>query len=199
LNDEWLQAEAYFCLSHETSPDMPFVIPVRIDDCKPPPLLQPRAVNFHDTDFDEALNRLTSVLPKFNRLFVVMPLRDERVKNLYNLVFTRIADDFGYDLVRVDKIHTSGIISTEILESIKRSALVIADLTGNRPNCYYEAGFADALGKDLVLTTHVESTPEFDLAGRRFIKWSDEGDLLKQLSEWLNASKITRSVSKRID
>lgn len=57
--------------------------------------------------------------------------------------------------VRVDKEEFSGDIVEEIKRLISSSAAVIVDLSENRPNVLYEAGFAHALKKPVV---HLSST-----------------------------------------
>ena len=57
------------------------------------------------------------------------------------------------------------------------------DLTGERPNCYYEAGYARGLDKRIVLSVRKDSRIHFDLAGFRFIIWADGAELAKQLRE----------------
>ena len=58
---------------------------------------------------------------------------------------------------------------------------MIADLTGAKPNCYYEAGYAHGLQKEVIFTIRRPEKPHFDLAGRRFIMWETEDDLRVQL------------------
>ncbi|WP_445279904.1 hypothetical protein [Streptomyces sp. DSM 118148] len=42
-----------------------------------------------------------------------------------------------------------------VVDEIKRAALVIADLSLERPSCYYELGLAQALGAQVVLIARV--------------------------------------------
>ena len=92
---------------------------------------------------------------------------------------------FGLNCIRVDEIPDSGKISDQILEKIAESKYVVADLSGARPNCYYEAGFAHALGKEIILSIRDGEDAHFDLQGHRFIKWKTESDYKRQLSKRL--------------
>lgn len=51
-------------------------------------------------------------------------------------------------------------------------------LTGERPNCYFEAGYAHALRKQLILTIRKGEKVHFNLAERRFIEWATGKELL---------------------
>jgi hypothetical protein len=56
-------------------------------------------------------------------------------------------------------------------------------LSGERPNCYYETGFAHALGKEIILPINTKDKIHFDLSGHRFIQWETESDLRKGLKK----------------
>lgn len=51
---------------------------------------------------------------------------------------------------RVDREPADNRIDDEIIAQIRRSRCLIADVTGERPSVYYEAGFAQALGIPVV-------------------------------------------------
>jgi nucleoside 2-deoxyribosyltransferase len=112
-----------------------------------------------------------------------MKFGDEELDSAYDGVIEPIISDNGLTAIRVDKIRDSGKINDQILENIAKSKFIISDLTGERPNCYYETGFAHALGKELILTIKEKEKIHFDLAGYRFIIWKTESDLRKKLKE----------------
>jgi hypothetical protein len=118
-----------------------------------------------------------------NQVFVIMKFGDEELDSAYDGVIEPIISDNGLTAIRVDKIRDSGKINDQILENIAKSKFIISDLTGERPNCYYETGFAHALGKELILTIKEKEKIHFDLAGYRFIIWKTESDLRKKLKE----------------
>jgi nucleoside 2-deoxyribosyltransferase len=53
----------------------------------------------------------------------------------------------------------------------------VADLTGERPNSYYETGFAHALGKPVILLAQTGTSRHFDIAGYQWHYWNTSEDL----------------------
>lgn len=121
------------------------------------------------------------------QVFIIMKFGDEELDSAYEGVIEPIVNEFGLTAIRVDKIQDSGKINDQILENIAKSKFIISDLTGERPNCYYETGFAHALGKELILTIREKEKIHFDLAGHRFITWKTEADLRRKLKERINS------------
>ena len=129
-----------------------------------------------------------ALTPPENKLFVVMKFGDAALDSAYEGVYKPEGLKAGYgQVVRVDEIQDSGNISQQIVENIATSRLIIADLSGERPNCYYEAGFAQALGKPIIFTVRESDKIHFDLAAYRFIVWDTESSLRRKLGERLAA------------
>jgi hypothetical protein len=128
-----------------------------------------------------------SLLPTLNQIFVIMKLGDTELDSAYEGVIAPLGKEFGYKVVRIDQIQDSGNITQQILENIAQSRLVLAELSGERPNCYYEAGFAHALGKEMIFASQHKYEIHFDLAGYRFIRWRTEADYRHQLRERLTS------------
>lgn len=116
-----------------------------------------------------------------NQVFVIMKFGDKSLDSAFEGVIEPLCQEFGLEVIRVDKIQDSGKISDQILDLISESRFILSDLTGSRPNCYYETGFAHALGKEIILTCNKEETIHFDLSGYRFIIWDTESDFRRQL------------------
>jgi hypothetical protein len=123
-------------------------------------------------------------VPK-NQAFVVMKFEDKKLDSAYEGVIKPVFKKFGIDVIRVDELEDSGKISDQILELISESRFVLCELTGSRPNCYYETGFAHALGKELILACHTNDKIHFDLSGYRFITWETENEYRKKLTSRL--------------
>jgi len=99
--------------------------------------------------------------------FVVMQFTEE-----YNALFSEVirptCEEFGYTVVRADEFYNSGLIIDDITRSIRECAVVIADITPNNLNVYYEVGFAHGIGKPTILLSDRkrEKLP-FDISGFR--------------------------------
>jgi nucleoside 2-deoxyribosyltransferase len=70
----------------------------------------------------------------------------------------------------------------DILRSIHEADYIIADLTEQNPNVYYELGLAHATGKPIILITQNIGKLPFDLRHQRVIEYSDTAAGAAQLS-----------------
>jgi len=73
------------------------------------------------------------------------------------------------------------MIVEKIHREIESCGFVIADLTNERPNVYYEVGYARGLGKPVILTVGKGENVHFDIAGQSRITWDGYVNLLNQL------------------
>ena len=69
----------------------------------------------------------------------------------------------GINAERVDEPQSNERITDRILESIRKAEYVIVDLTGSRPNVFYEAGYAQGIGKIPIYIARQGTHLEFDL------------------------------------
>lgn len=102
------------------------------------------------------------------KVFVVMPIQGEkhgdqeqqRIYREYDERFETIeavVSEAGGVAIRIDKEHPLEDLVGRIKKEIRASVFVIADLTDERPSCYFEAGYAEALGRPVIYVSSKQS------------------------------------------
>ena len=101
------------------------------------------------------------------KVFVIMQFTDA-YNELYKDVIKPVCEKFGYICIRADEFYQNSLILNDIIESLKQSSVIIADITPDNPNVFYEVGFAHALNKPTILLSDKkrEKLP-FDVSGFR--------------------------------
>ncbi len=93
-----------------------------------------------------------------NQLFVTMPF-DPELNAFFKKVVKPAARAAGHDPVRIDRRPPEGYITKAILSTIRRAVLVLVDLTLERPNCYFEAGYARGAFRRVIFTCRADHDP----------------------------------------
>jgi hypothetical protein len=94
---------------------------------------------------------------------------------------------------RVEKDAAVDQITDAIIAGIRRAPFVIADLTAERPNVYFEAGLALGLGKPVVFCRRKGETAHFDVQAYKLIEWEPDelGEFTRRLDAHLQARGLT--------
>jgi hypothetical protein len=102
--------------------------------------------------------------------FVVMPFGSEDLQIVYDdYVKPTVEGHCALKCVRGDDMFGSEAIIDDILAAIENAKIIIADLTGQNANVFYEVGIAHAVKKPVLLMAQsVEDVP-FDLRHRRVL------------------------------
>jgi len=96
--------------------------------------------------------------------FVAMPMdRDDHDLEDVLDAIKEACGRCGIRAERIDEPESNERITDRMLESIRRAEYVIVDLTKSRPNVYYEAGYAQGLGKTPIYIAREGTALEFDL------------------------------------
>jgi hypothetical protein len=72
-------------------------------------------------------------------------------------------------------------ITDKILEMIRAARLVVVDLTHERPNVYFELGYARGLGKTVVTILRTDTPVHFDVQDWTHLRYSDSRPLERDL------------------
>lgn len=157
---------------------------------------QSKATNFNSqNDVKEILNIIKkneSVLKKSNDedatikdfLFIVMAMLDnEPILDDIHSTFKRVCEQNKLKAERVDDNFGFQQINLKILNHIKLAEYIIADLTFERPNCYYEIGYAQALNKKVILTAKKGTKVHFDIVTFPVIFYESMSELERKLKE----------------
>ena len=123
-----------------------------------------------------------------NSVFILMSMdpSDPTLVDVMNTIKEECAA-FGLAARRVDDIEHQDRITDMILENIQESQFIIADLSGERPNVYYEVGFAHALGKHPILIRRKATPLHFDLSVHNVPEYSNMTELHSLLRKRLEA------------
>lgn len=132
--------------------------------------------------------------------FVLMPF-DKNFDDIYKLGIKETATQLGLLAERVDEqIFREGILE-RIYRQIEIADFILADMSGQNPNVFYEVGYAHAKGKLCILMTKDAADIPFDLKHHRHIVYgSSIESLRKSLTEELSWAKdeITNIQSSRV-
>ncbi len=126
-----------------------------------------------------------------NQGFIAMSFRNET--KTISESFKNAISRCGYIPRRIDEKEHNNQIVPEILFEISRSKFVVVDVTYPNYGAYYEAGYAEALGKEVIICCRKtefngENKPHFDIAQKSTIVWKDEEDLENRLYRRIEAT-----------
>ena len=99
---------------------------------------------------DEVIVKDIKVIKKKPKAFVVMQFSEE-YNELYNEVIKPVCEEFALECERADDYYTTNMIIQDIITSITSASVVIAEITPDNPNVFYEVGYAHAINKPTIL------------------------------------------------
>ena len=94
---------------------------------------------------------------------------DAQYREVYAEVYKPVCAENDLDCWRVDEIARPGSITRDIVEGIIDAEVVIADLTGQNPNVFYELGIAHSVGNKTIMTAQTIADVPFDIRSYRVL------------------------------
>lgn len=129
----------------------------------------------------ETYERLQRESPRqTRRAFMAMLYGNKLLDKIFATCFKPAVARTGFDLVRLDEKPQAGLIDDRLRLEIRRSRFLIADLTHGSYGAYWEAGYAEGLGKPVIYTCEKrefeEHSTHFDTNHLHTVPW-EESDL----------------------
>ncbi len=124
--------------------------------------------------------------------FMAMQFGDAELDRIYANYFKVAVAATGFDLKRVDEGQPAGLIDDRLRVEIRQCRFLIADLTHQNRGAYWEAGYAEGLGKPVIYTCRKDVFEDkakgthFDTNHHLTVTW--ESDKLDDALERLKAT-----------
>ncbi|MDB1122843.1 nucleoside 2-deoxyribosyltransferase [Vibrio algarum] len=114
-----------------------------------------------------------NITPNKPKAFVVMEF-SPKYESVYRDVILPICAELQIEVIRADEISSNTPIIADIIENIRKSSLLIAEISPDNPNVFYELGYAHAINKQVILLcSDAREKLPFDISGIRTIMYSD--------------------------
>ena len=130
--------------------------------------------------------------------FIICPIGEpgsagrKRSDQMLQYLLKPVLEERHYSVTRADMMPKVGMITSQIINAIFDSDLVIADLTGSNPNVFYELALRHASGRPYIQIIQEGDQIPFDIHGVRTLSVDhtnlDSVDAAKKtLTEWIVA------------
>lgn len=107
-------------------------------------------------------------------------------------IFKQAIEESGFVAQRIDEKEHNNQIVPEIFYEIQNSKFMVVDVTYPNYGAYYEAGYAQALGKEVIVCCRKadfeKNKPHFDIAQKNMVLWENEDELRVKLKNRIRAT-----------
>ena len=148
------------------------------------------AVFLLETGKFQDLRKRVAEGPSEHHALFICPYGNEAVDQNYKRVIKLCLKAHQFSVERADELASAGPVNEEVTKAIIQANLILVDLTGERPNCYYEAGFAHALGKPVIILAQTGTTRHFEIPGVEWHYWNSSEDLKPKFEKLLLGTLI---------
>lgn len=136
----------------------------------------------------ERVVEISNSQPSSNQAFVAMSFEPE-LTDIWRNGLKPALEETGYDPIRMDIVEHNGRIDDQIIAEIRKSALLIADFTGQKAGVYFEAGLAIGIGIPVIWTCNESDIKNvhFDTRQYNYIGWDNAEELRQKLINRIEA------------
>lgn len=106
-------------------------------------------LSFRGWDYYE---RLAKGGTAYRKAFMAMKFGESELEKMLASVFKPAAKLAGFDLFKLDDVPRAGLIDDRLRVEIQASDFLVADLSHDNLGAYWEAGYAEGLGKPVIYT-----------------------------------------------
>lgn len=136
--------------------------------------------------------------PKAFAVRLLNPAHEEfsAVEDFFETIVKPVVEnEMGYQLVVIDgeQAFEYSRMDQEIFAKLHRSKLVIADITGTRPNCFLELGYALGRSTPTIVTSREGSERPFDITTLAGFSWKTTGTFKAKKQAFRNHIKAVRN------
>ena len=137
------------------------------------------------------------------KAFMAMEYNKEPLEGIVDKVFRDAVRQTGFDLFLLRDRPVAGLIDNRLRAEIQAARFLIADLTDRNPGAYWEAGYAEGLGKPVIYTCEKkvfedsQRKPHFDTNHHQTVLW-DAGEpktIARDLKATIRATLPTEAKS----
>jgi hypothetical protein len=124
----------------------------------------------------ERFEQLRRGIPSGRKAFMAMKFGDAILDRVVDEHFRPAVTATGFALRRLDDEPKAGLIDDRMRAEIQASRFVIVDLTHMNRGAYWEAGYAEGLGKPVIYTCEAlkfEEASHFDTNHHQHVLWTE--------------------------
>ena len=125
-----------------------------------------------------------------NRAFLAMKYNDKKRENFYRTDLRKAIEQTGFELYILDDVLSAGLIDNQLRVEIRNSRFLLAELTDGNQGAYWEAGYAEGLGKPVIYLCKKDHKTHFDTDHCTTIFWEDHNlkEALRKLKATIRAT-----------